>query len=140
MKQADFLTIHTPLLKETRHMIDDKALEIMKDNVRVINCARGGIIDEDALNDSIVRGKVAGAAIDVFDEEPATDHKLLELDQVIATPHLGASTFEEHESVAVDVSEDVVTILSGGLALHPVNIPSVPQEIMKKIEPYLDRK
>src|SRR5690625_390824 len=136
MKQADFLTIHTPLLKETRHMIDDKALEIMKDNVRIINCARGGIIDEDALYDAIVSGKVAGAAIDVFEEEPATDHKLLELDQVIATPHLGASTFEAQESVAVDVGHDVATILSGGPATNPVNLPSVTQDVMRKIKPY----
>ncbi|HLS59974.1 MAG TPA: phosphoglycerate dehydrogenase [Virgibacillus sp.] len=136
VKTADFITVHTPLLKETRHIINADTFKLMKDDVRIINCARGGIIDEDALYDAIVSGKVAGAAIDVFEEEPATDHKLLELNQVIATPHLGASTVEAQEGVAVDVSEDVVTILSGGLALHPVNIPSVPQEIMKKIEPY----
>src|SRR5690625_6535473 len=79
----------------------------MKDSVRIINCARGGIIDEDALYDAIREGKVAGAALDVFEEEPATNHKLLDLPEVIATPHLGASTFEAQENVAIDVSQDV---------------------------------
>lgn len=135
-KAADFITVHTPLLKETRHIINKEAFDIMKDHVRIINCARGGIIDENALYDAIVSKKVAGAAIDVFEEEPATNHKLLELNEVIATPHLGASTFEAQESVAVDVSHDVANILAGGSALHPVNIPSVPQDVMRKIEPY----
>src|SRR5699024_2608794 len=108
----------------------------MKDGVRIVNCARGGIIDEDDLYDAIVGGKVAGAALDVFEQEPAVDHKVLTLDSVIATPHLGASTIEAQESVAVDVSHDVVRILAGGLARNPVNIPSVPREVMRKIEPY----
>lgn len=138
LQTADFITVHTPLLKETRHMINKDAFAMMKDNVRIINCARGGVIDEDALYDAIVSGKVAGAAIDVFEEEPAVGHKLLELDQVIATPHLGASTIEAQENVAIDVSEDVVNILTGGLATHPVNMPSVPQEVLKKIEPYFN--
>lgn len=135
-KASDFITVHTPLLKETRHMINQEAFELMKDGVRIINCARGGIIDEDALYDAIVAGKVAGAAIDVFEEEPSIDHKLLTLKEVIATPHLGASTFEAQESVAIDVCHDVLTILTGGPALHPVNMPSVTQDVLKKIEPY----
>lgn len=138
LKAADFITVHTPLLKETRHIIDDEAFGKMKDNVRIVNCARGGIIDEEALYNAIVNKKVAGAALDVFEEEPVTEHKLLELNEVIATPHLGGSTIEAQENVAIDVSEDVVTILSGGLALHPVNIPSVPQDVMRKIEPYFN--
>lgn len=138
LQKADFITVHTPLLKETRHMINKDSFAMMKDHVRIINCARGGVIDEDALYEAIVSEKVAGAAIDVFEEEPAVDHKLLELDQVIATPHLGASTIEAQENVAIDVSEDVVNILSGGLPTHPVNIPSVPQDTMKKIEPYFN--
>lgn len=136
LRTADFITIHTPLLKETRHMINREAFEKMKDGVRIINCARGGVLHEDALYEAIISGKVAGAAIDVFEEEPATGNKLLELDEVIATPHLGASTVEAQENVAIDVSDDVVNILNGGLAHNPVNIPSVPQEVMKKIEPY----
>ena len=136
LRAGDFITVHTPLLKETRHIINKEAFEKMKDGVRIINCARGGIIDEDALYDAIVEGKVAGAALDVFEEEPAVDHKVLGLKEVIATPHLGASTVEAQENVAIDVSRDVVNILSGGLARNPVNIPSVPREVMKKIEPY----
>lgn len=135
---GDFITVHTPLLKETRHIIDASAFEKMKQGARVINCARGGIIDEDALYDAIKSGKIAGAALDVFEEEPAVDHKVLELTEVIATPHLGASTVEAQENVAIDVSHDVVRILTGDLARNPVNIPSVPREVMRKIEPYFD--
>lgn len=136
LEAADFVTVHTPLLKETRHLINKDAFNKMKDGVRIVNCARGGIINEDDLYDAIVAGKVVGAALDVFEEEPAVDHKVLELPEVIATPHLGASTVEAQENVAIDVSHDVVRILSGGLARNPVNIPSVPREVMRKIEPY----
>ncbi|WP_017471569.1 phosphoglycerate dehydrogenase [Amphibacillus jilinensis] len=136
IKVADFITIHTPLLKETKHLIDAAAIDKMKKGVQIVNCARGGIIDEDALYQAIVDGKVAGAALDVFEEEPATEHKLLELPQVIATPHLGASTIEAQESVAIDVSHDVVRLLSGDLVKNPVNLPSVPKDIMRKIEPF----
>ncbi|WP_153461447.1 phosphoglycerate dehydrogenase [Sediminibacillus terrae] len=138
LQAADFITVHTPLLKETRHLINREAFQKMKTGVQIINCARGGIIDEEALYEAICEGKVAGAALDVFEEEPATDHKLLELPQVIATPHLGASTVEAQENVAIDVSHDVVQFLNGGLAKNPVNLPSVPKEIMNKIAPYFE--
>ena len=138
LKAADFITVHTPLLKETRHLINKEAFEIMKDGVQIINCARGGIIDEDALYDAIVAKKVAGAALDVFEEEPFVGHKLLTLPEVIATPHLGASTIEAQESVAVDVSRDVVSFLNGGVVRNPVNLPSVSKEVMLKIEPFFD--
>src|SRR5699024_11313236 len=108
----------------------------LKHGARVISCARRGIIDEDALYEAINSGKIAGAALDVFEEDPAVDHKVLELAEVIATPHLGASTYEAQENVAIDVSHDVVRILSGELARNTVNIPSVPREVMRKIEPY----
>ncbi|RKQ35675.1 phosphoglycerate dehydrogenase [Oceanobacillus halophilus] len=136
IQQADFITVHTPLLKETRHMINGKAFEMMKDGVYIINCARGGIIDEDALYDAIVSNKVAGAALDVFEEEPFMDHKLLELPEVVATPHLGASTLEAQEIVAVDVSEDVLRYLNGDTVRNPVNLPSLSKDVMKKVEPY----
>ncbi|MDL4840946.1 phosphoglycerate dehydrogenase [Aquibacillus rhizosphaerae] len=136
VRKADFITVHTPLLKETKHLINKAAFELMKDGVQIVNCARGGIIDEDALYEAIVNKKVAGAALDVFEQEPAVNHKLLELPEVIATPHLGASTVEAQENVAIDVSEDVANFLSGGLARNPVNLPSVPKEVMRKIEPY----
>ena len=110
----------------------------MKDGVQIINCARGGIIDEDALYDAIVSKKVAGAALDVFETEPFVGHKLLTLPEVIATPHLGASTIEAQESVAIDVSRDVVTFLNGGAVQNPVNLPSVSKEALAKIEPFFD--
>ena len=138
IKAADFITIHTPLLKETRHLINKDAFEKMKDGVQIINCARGGIIDEDALYDAILSGKVAGAALDVFEEEPFVEHKLLTLPQVIATPHLGASTVEAQEIVAIDVSYDVVSFLTEGVVKNPVNLSSVPKDILAKIEPYFN--
>lgn len=138
IQAADFITVHTPLLKETHHLINKDAFEKMKDGVQIVNCARGGIIDEEALYDAIVAGKVAGAALDVFEEEPFLDHKLLTLPQVIATPHLGASTVEAQEIVAIDVSHDVVSFLQGGVVKNPVNLPSVPKDIMAKIEPYFN--
>lgn len=134
LKQSDFITVHTPLLKETKHMINQGAFEKMKPGVQIINCARGGIIDEDALYEAIISKKVTGAALDVLEEEPFMDHKLLELPEVIATPHLGASTVEAQEMVAVDVSQDVVSFLGGGVVKNPVNLPSVPNEIMSKIQ------
>lgn len=138
LKAADFITIHTPLLKETRHLINEEAFAKMKDGVQIINCARGGIIDEDALYGAIVSGKVAGAALDVFETEPFVDHPLLKLPEVIATPHLGASTVEAQESVAVDVSLDVVNFFKGEAVRNPVNLPSVSKEVLAKIAPFFD--
>lgn len=136
LQASDFITVHTPLLEETRHLINKDAFAKMKDGVKIVNCARGGIIDEEALYQAILDKKVAGAALDVYEQEPVTDHKLFELDEVIATPHLGASTVEAQENVAIDTSKDVLRILNGGSALNPVNIPSVPNEMLKKVEPY----
>lgn len=136
IQAGDFITVHTPLLKSTKHLINADAFKQMKDGVHILNCARGGIIDEEALYDAVVSKKVAGAALDVFEEEPATDNPLLELPEVIVTPHLGASTVEAQENVAVDVSHDVIQFLEEGSVQNPVNLPSVPKEILSKIEPY----
>jgi D-3-phosphoglycerate dehydrogenase len=136
ISKADFLTLHTPLVKETKHMINREAFGKMKPGVRIINCSRGGVIDEDALYEAILSKKVAGAAIDVLEEEPFTNHPLLELKEVIATPHLGASTVEAQEMVAVDVSHDVVNFLEGNMVKNPVNLPSIPPEIRSKVQPY----
>lgn len=138
LKEADFITVHTPLLKETKHLINAEAFQQMKPGVQIVNCARGGIIDEEALYNAIVDKKVAGAALDVFEEEPFHDNKLLELPEVFATPHLGASTIEAQENVAIDVCQDVIGFLTGDLVRNPVNLPSVPNEIMSKIEPYFN--
>src|SRR5699024_12572504 len=101
LHEIDFIHVNTHLLTQTNHMIDAYAFNKMKQGARVINCARGGIIDEDALYVAIKSGKIAGAALDVFEEDPAVDHKVLELAEVIATPHLGASTYEAQENVAI---------------------------------------
>lgn len=134
--QADFLTVHTPMTKETRHLIAAQQFQNMKQGVRVVNCARGGIIDEKALYDAICSGKVAGAALDVFESEPPTDSPLLELPEVVVTPHLGASTEEAQENVAVAVSEEILQVLRGEPFKNAVNLPSVSEEIMQKLKPY----
>lgn len=136
LANADFITVHTPLLKETKHMISHAEFAQMKDGVHILNCARGGIIDEDALYEAILTNKVAGAALDVFEVEPALNHRLLELPEVIATPHLGASTFEAQENVAIDVSHEILNILRELPFKNAVNLPSVPNHIMKKVQPF----
>lgn len=136
LQQADFLTVHTPLIEKTKHLINKEAIELMKPGARILNCARGGIVEEDALFEAIKSGKIAGAALDVFEEEPAIDHPLLSLTEVIATPHLGASTVEAQENVATDVSYDIIELLHGGTVKNPVNLPSVSSEMMEKLSPY----
>ncbi|MGA2122105.1 MAG: phosphoglycerate dehydrogenase [Methanoregula sp.] len=133
---ADVITVHTPLIAETKHVINAKSIATMKDGVRIINCARGGIIDEKALYDAIKSGKVAGAALDVFEEEPPTGSPLLTLDQVIVTPHLGASTVEAQLNVAVSVAKQCIEVLKGGSAKYVVNAPMVPPEQAEVLEPY----
>lgn len=136
--RADFITIHTPLMKETRHLINAETIAQMKDGVRIINCARGGIIDEAALYDALVAGKVAGAALDVYECEPPTDSPLVELDQVIMTPHLGASTVEAQSNVAVSVARQCLSVLAGGEAKYVVNAPTIPAEQAEALEPFVD--
>jgi len=136
VKQADFITVHTPLTKETRHLLGSREFAMMKDGVRVINCARGGIIDEKALYEAILTGKVAGAALDVFEVEPPVDNPLIGLPQVVVTPHLGASTVEAQENVAVDVSEEILKVLRGEAFKNAVNLPAVPAHVMEKLQPY----
>jgi len=133
---ADVITVHTPLIKETKHVINAKSIATMKDGVRIINCARGGIIDEKALYDAIRNGKVAGAALDVFETEPPLESPLLTLDQVIVTPHLGASTVEAQLNVAVSVAKQCIEVLKGGAAKYVVNAPMIPPEQAEMLEPY----
>jgi D-3-phosphoglycerate dehydrogenase len=133
---ADVITVHTPLIKETKHLINAKSIATMKDGVRIINCARGGIVDEKALFDAIKSGKVAGAALDVFEVEPPSESPLLTLDQVIVTPHLGASTVEAQQNVAISVAKQCIEVLNGGSAKYVVNAPMVPQEQAEVLEPY----
>jgi len=133
---SDFITVHTPLIKETRHIINAKSISTMKDGVRIINCARGGIINEKDLYDAVKAGKVAGAALDVFEEEPPLNSPLLTLDQVITTPHLGASTVEAQTNVAVSVARQCISVLKGGSARYTVNAPIIPPEYADTIEPF----
>ncbi len=107
-QRSDYISMHLPLTDETRDLIDTPQFEMMKDGVRLVNCARGGTINEDALYDAIVSGKVAGAALDVYSKEPARDNKLFELDEVIGSPHIGAATVEAQHRVSVEVAEKVI--------------------------------
>jgi D-3-phosphoglycerate dehydrogenase len=135
--EADFLSVHTPLTADTRHLIGAKELAMMKPGVRLINCARGGLIDEAALHRAIVEGRVAGAALDVFEQEPPRDSPLLRLEQVVVTPHLGASTQEAQLAVAVEVARQVADALLGRGIRNAVNMPSVDAQTLKVLQPYL---
>lgn len=136
-EQADFITVHTPLTNETRNLISKPQFAKMKKGVRIINCARGGIIDEEALLEAIDAGIVAGAAFDVFVEEPPRpDHPFLNHPKIIVTPHLGASTIEAQENVATDVAEEVLHILRDEPFKNAVNMPPVPANVMAKLQPY----
>lgn len=136
--RSDFITVHTPLTPETRGLVGAAAFEKMKKGARVINCARGGIVDEDALAAAIRAGKVAGAALDVFVKEPPPpDHPLLALDQVICTPHLGAATDEAQLNVAVAIAHQVASYLSNGVIQDAVNVPSISPELLEVLRPYL---
>ncbi len=137
LHRADFITIHTPLTPETDHLIDADAIAKMKTGVRIINCARGGIIDEAALYDALKAGKVAGAALDVFEQEPITSSPLFELSNFISTPHLGASSEEAQENVAVEIAQQVVDYLQKGIIRNAVNAPSMDPELYKVLQPYL---
>ncbi|MFA5410545.1 MAG: phosphoglycerate dehydrogenase [Candidatus Omnitrophota bacterium] len=137
--QADYITVHTPLTEETKHMLSSKEFALMKKGVRLINCARGGIIDETALAKAVKEGKVAGAAIDVFEKEPpASENELLKLDCVITTPHLGASTEEAQVNVAIEVAEIVRDALLGRGIRNAANYPSVEMEVYRVLEPYIN--
>ncbi|HEY0173039.1 MAG TPA: phosphoglycerate dehydrogenase [Pyrinomonadaceae bacterium] len=137
--RADFVTVHAPLTPETRGIIGARELSRMKQGVRVINCARGGLIDERALHDAIKEGRVAGAALDVFEEEPPpAAHPLLGLEEVVATPHLGASTREAQEGVAVIVAEQMRDFFLTGAVRGAVNVPAVGAQELKALGPYLD--
>jgi len=137
IKRSDYITVHTPLTKETKDLISAREFAIMKKGARVINCARGGIINEEALAKAVRDGIVSGAAIDVFVKEPPFESPLLELDPVIVTPHLGASTEEAQINVAVSVAEQIVNALKGLPVKNAINMPYVKPDVMQIIEPYL---
>ena len=137
-KRSDFITVHTPKTKETANLINKDTIAQMKDGVRIINCARGGIVNEQDLYEALKSGKVAAAAFDVFEKEPPENHPLLTLDNFIATPHLGASTLEAQENVAVAVAEQIVDYLIAGTVRNAVNVPSVPADQLPTLSPYIN--
>ncbi len=135
--QVDVLTIHVPLLEATRNLIDADILARMKKGAILVNCARGGIVDEQALHEACASGHLFAAALDVYAEEPAREHPLFELDNVICTPHIGASTMEAQENVAVQVAEQMADYLLEGIVRNAVNVPSLSAEESRRLAPYL---
>ena len=137
LSRADVITLHVPLTEQTAGIINAEALEKCQDGVRIINCARGGLVVEKDLEAAIAAGKVAGAALDVFEEEPARENSLFGLDQVIATPHLGASTTEAQEKVAVQIAEQIADYLLTGAVNNALNMPSLTAEEAARLKPYM---
>lgn len=134
---ADFVSIHSPLTEETRNIINSKTLGMMKKGVYIVNCARGGIVSEKDLYEALVSGHVSGAALDVFEDEPTRNHELLSLDNVICTPHLGASTDEAQIHVAIAIAEQISDYLLKGEIRNALNFPPVTAEVLRQIKPYL---
>jgi len=130
LKESDFITLHVPLTATTNKLLGGRELAQLKPTARIINCARGGVIDEEALLEAIKAGKIAGAAFDVFDHEPLTDSPLFREDKIIVTPHLGASTVEAQTSVARDVAVEVIAVLHGQFSKYAVNAPYVAPELV----------
>jgi len=137
LTRADFITLHTPLTDATRDIIDAPAIAKMKQGVRVINCARGELVDEEAMVAALKSGHVSGAALDVFRDEPTTESPYFGLDNVVSTPHLGAATTEAQENVALQVAEQISDFLDTGAVINALNMPSVSAEDVPKLKPYM---
>ena len=137
MRRADFITLHTPLTDKTRNIINIESLALTKKSVRLINCARGGLVDETALFEALKSGRIAGAALDVFATEPATDSPLFGLHNVVCTPHLGASTTEAQENVALQIAEQMSDYLIRGAISNAVNFPSISAEEAPRLKPFV---
>ena len=136
-RRADFITLHTPLTDKTRNIINAGAIKSMKKGVRIINCARGGLVDEAALYEALKSGQVAGAAFDVFVTEPATENPLFHLPNVVCTPHLGAATSEAQENVALQIAEQMSDYLLRGAITNAINFPSISAEEAPKLKPFI---
>lgn len=137
LARSDFISIHTPLTPETRHLINRETIAKMKKGVRLLNCARGGLIDEEALLEGLKSGHVAGAALDVFEKEPPADNPLLGMPNVIFTPHLGASSLQAQENVSRAIASQILDYLQRGLIRNAVNFPSISVKDYERIRPYL---
>jgi D-3-phosphoglycerate dehydrogenase len=136
-RRADFITLHTPLTDKTRNIINAGAIKNMKKGVRIINCARGGLVDEAALYEALNSGQVAGAAFDVFVNEPATENPLFHLPNVVCTPHLGAATSEAQENVALQIAEQMSDYLLRGAITNAINFPSISAEEAPRLKPFI---
>jgi D-3-phosphoglycerate dehydrogenase len=138
-KEADFITVHVPLTDSTKNLITKKEIEMMKNTVRIINCARGGIINEQDLADALNSGRIAGAAVDVYSKEPPdSSHPLLNAKNCVLTPHLGASTEEAQENVSIEIAESIVKFFKDNIIVNAVNMPSVSIQKFKELKPYID--
>lgn len=137
LRESDFISLHLALTSDTRHFINIDRLSAMKPTAHLINCARGEVVDEEALHEALFNRKIAGAALDVFNEEPPRNRKLLDLPNLICTPHLGASTLEAQENVGIEITEQVKAFLKSGVVQNAVNLPSMSLEEFRKMEPYL---
>ncbi len=137
LARADIVSLHTPLTEQTRNILSRERLARTKRGVRIVNCARGGLVDEEALAEAIREGHVAGAALDVFAVEPARQSPLFALEQVVVTPHLGASTTEAQEKVAVQIAEQIADYLTKGAIVNALNMPSVSAEEAPRLKPYM---
>ena len=137
LKRSDFITLHVPLTDKTRNILSAEAIAHLKPGVRIVNCARGGLVDEEALAHALKEGKVAGAAFDVFAVEPATESPLFNLPNVVVTPHLGAATTEAQENVALQVAEQMSDYLNTGAVMNALNMPSVTAEEAKVMGPWV---
>jgi D-3-phosphoglycerate dehydrogenase / 2-oxoglutarate reductase len=135
--RSDFITIHLPVTAETENWLDARAFAKMKDGVRIINVARGRLVVEDALREALDSGKVAGAALDVFRDEPVTEHPLFGYPNVVVTPHLGASTAEATDRAGFQAAEQVVAALTGGVVTSAVNVPAIAAEDVEALGPFL---
>ncbi|MGR6837251.1 phosphoglycerate dehydrogenase [Syntrophomonas erecta] len=137
VREADFITVHTPRTEETMHMINEEMFKIAKDGVRVVNCARGGIIEEKALLNGLKAGKIASAGMDVYEKEPAINNPLFQFNNVVCTPHLGADTFEAQKRVGENIAEQVIKALKGDIVPNVVNLPTMLSEELNYLRPYI---
>ena len=138
LARADFVTLHTPLTEATRNILSRENIAKLRKGARIINCARGGLVDEAALADALKSGHIAGAALDVFETEPATDSPLFALENVVCTPHLGAATAEAQENVALQVAEQMSDFLLTGAVTNAINMPSLSAEDAPRLKPYME--
>ena len=139
LKNSDFITIHVPLTPETKHSISTEQFDLMKDTAYIVNCARGGIIDEKALYDALVNNKIGGAALDVYESEPpAEDSKLFELDNIVLTPHIAASTKEAQRDAAIIVADEIIDLANGNNPKNVLNMPRIDNNTYQELAPYME--